>query len=485
MVQPAALLAGMFGANASAAVWQWSVLLTNSVENQGAARAFLWIPPNCERVRGVVLAQHNMEEISILENPGFRSALAELNFAEIWVAPPFDHLFRFNQGAGEAFNRMMSELANESGYSELNFAPVVGLGHSAAASWPYYFAAWNPERTLAALSVSGQWPYYRDARWAPDIWGDRNIDYIPCLETMGEYEAADAWSREGLKERQDHRRLPLSMLACPAEGHFASTDKKARYLALYLRRAAHYRLPQDWKADRPPKLKPIDPTKTGWLADKWRFDQAPTAPPAPVGEYTGDPKEAFWFFDAELAQATEAYEAAYRVMKPQLVGYVQDGKMVPQQNSHLQVDLKFEPQADGVTFKLAGAFYDTVPGGSPRLPQWAGLPVGSPLGHATNATPISIDRICGPFEKLAPDTFAVRLQRETTGKEQRFELVFAATHPGGDGFKPAVQQAHMYIPARNPDGADQHITFPKPPDQKPGTGSVKLSATSDAHVPVY
>jgi len=62
------------------------------------------------------VAQHNMEEISILENPKFRAALTKMDFAEVWVAPFFDHLFRFNEGAGDTFNDMMNRLADESGY---------------------------------------------------------------------------------------------------------------------------------------------------------------------------------------------------------------------------------------------------------------------------------------------------------------------------------------------------------------------------------
>jgi hypothetical protein len=146
---------------------------------------------------------------------------------------------------------------------------------------------------------------------------------------MGEYESANTWSNEGLKERREHPLMPLSMLANPAQGHFASSDKKVEYLALYLKKAVQYRMPADWKADGPPKLKPIDPTKTGWLVDKWRLNQEPTAPAAPVAEYKGDRKQAFWFFDEELAKATEAYEAAYRGKKAELVGYLQDGQMVP------------------------------------------------------------------------------------------------------------------------------------------------------------
>ena len=445
------------------------------------------IPPNCKQVRGVVVAQHNMEEISILENPKFRAALAEMNFAEVWVSPFFDHLFRFNQGAGETFNNMMNDLADVSGYSELKFVPVVPMGHSAAASWPYYFAAWNPGRTLAALSVSGQWPYFRNKDFAPDIWGSRTIDFVPCLESMGEYEAASDWSREGLWERQQHPLMPLSMLANPGQGHFASTDAKVEYLALYLKKAFSIACRKIGMAVPRRNLIPIDPTKTGWLVDKWRLNQRPTAPAAPVGEYTGDPKEAFWFFDKELAEATEKYEAADRGLKPQLVGYVQDGTLVPQRDEHLQVDLKFEPEADGVTFKLAGAFYDTVPGGSPRPTGWTGLPVGSMLGHAGRPDKILIEPVCGPVEKISPDTFTVRFQKETllTTNASSYEMVFAATHPGDAKYKPAVQQAHMFIPARNAHGAEQHIVFPQIPDQKLGVESLKLNATSDGNVPVY
>lgn len=465
-------------------VWQWSVPITGGVDKTGPSRAFLWIPQSCRRVRGVVISQNNMEEEMILENPKFRKAMANLGFAEVWVAPAFNWQFRFDQGAGDVFNSFMNDLAAESGYSELKFAPVVPMGHSAQASWPYYFAAWAPGRTLAALSVSGQWPYFRDKIFAPDIWGDKTVDGIPCLETMGEYEAADTWSREGLFERQSHPRLALSMAAGPAQSHFIAADAKIDYLILYIRKAAQYRIPKRWTGASAPALIPIDPTKTGWLADKWRKDQPPTAPAAPVGKYKGDPAQAFWYFDGEMAKATERYEAVDRGLKTDLVGFVQDGRMVPQRNEHLQVDLAFEPGPDGVTFHLGTAFYDTVPGGSPRPQQWTGLTPGSPIGHATGGGPISIDRIAGPFEKIGPDTFRVKLQKETIGTEKRYELVFAATHLGDSRYRPAVQQAHMFIPARNTQGAEQHIDFPAIPDQKAGVRSLKLKATSDARVPV-
>ena len=468
------------------AVWQWSIDVKGGIDKRGPSKAFLWIPENCQRVRGVILAQHNMEEISILENPIFRKAMTDLGFAEIWCAPPFDHLFRFTEGAAETFNGMMRELADVSGYDELNHAPVIGLGHSAAASWPYYFAAWNPGRTLAAISVSGQWPYFRNPVFAPDIWGDRNIDFVPCLETMGEYEAADTWSKEGLKERQEHPLMPLSMLACPAEGHFAATNKKVEYIVLYIKKVVQYRLTNQVLPDGSIKLNPIDPTKTGWLVDKWRLNQMPKALAAAVGEYTGDPTEAFWFFDEELVKATEAYEAEYRGMKAQLLGYVQDGKVVRQKNTHLQVDLSFQPEQDGITFTLHGTFLDTVPGESPRPAIWTGLSTGSPIGHTNSTIPVSIDKICGPFIKTGPETFEVRFDRTGMGKVgDRMELCFAATHPGDNEYKPAVQQAHMIIPTRISEGADQTIIFPSISDQKVGKKTLKLKAKSSKGAKVY
>ena len=215
------LIALLFFAPFAFAVdWQWSapIVSATSSETNDHPRAFLWIPPNCQRVRGVVLGQHNMEEEPILEHPKFRAMLGQLGFAEIWVTPGFDLFFRFDQGAGEKFDDMMKALAAESGYAELQFAPVVPMGHSAAASFPWNFAALNPERTLAVISVSGQWPYYKDVN-TPD-WGDRTLDGVPGLVSMGEYEGADGRASVGLGQRQEHPMTALSMLANPGAGHF-------------------------------------------------------------------------------------------------------------------------------------------------------------------------------------------------------------------------------------------------------------------------
>lgn len=476
------LLVCLLYSQAMAQIWQWSVPV-KTARNAGA-RAYLWIPADCRRVKAVVLAQNNMEEQSIIEHPMFREEMRKLSIAIIWVSPSFDHLFRFNEGAGETFNTFMNDLSTESGYNELTYAPVIGIGHSASASWPYYFAAWNPQRTLCAISVSGQWPYFRHPSFAPDIWQkDQSIDLVPCLETMGEYEAAATWSTEGLKERQEHSRMPLSMLACPAEGHFAASEKKIKYIALYIKKAALYRLPKKMPENSAPVLLPVDPTSTGWLMDKWRLNEEPAASPAPVKKYTGDVTQAFWFFDEEMAKATQEYQSAYRYKKAQLLGYIQNEKIVEQRNTHQQVDLAFQPLADGITFTLVPTFLDIVPAGHARTTEWTGLPAGSSIGHAS-VNRIVINRITGPFKKINDSTFQISFEKGLNSPAKSYQCWFAAEHTGDKDYKPAVQQAKMEIPLRNTEGLPQTITFPAIENVKTGVKSVALMATSCANVPV-
>lgn len=463
-------------------VWQWSTPVKS--DYSPVSEAFLWIPDNCVELKAVVFAQNNMEEFSILTSSIFREKMAELDIAVVWVSPAFDLLFRFNENAGTYFNEMMETLAAISGYDELRYLPVIPIGHSAAASSPYYFAAWHPERTLAAISVSGQWPYFRDSRWAPDIWSpEQNVDYIPLLETMGEYEAAATFSRNGLQQRQEYPHMALSMLACPAEGHFATTEKKNEYLAFYIGKAMQYRYPKTYEKGQTPELVPVDPVKTGWLMEKWTPDGNPHADPAPVSEYKGDTSQAFWFFDEETIRKTIEYQSAYFGLKGQLTGYMQDGKLVPQRDTHLQVHFPLITGGDGVTFTIKGTFLDTVPGESRRPSVWTGLPAGSPIGHAEGK--VSVELIIGPVKKMDDTTFIVSFERGMRERSSVYAVAFAAVHPGDHIYKPAVQQAEMEIPVRNVGGKEQQITFPPLKDVRVGTKSVRLHATSDSGMPVY
>lgn len=62
----ALLLAGVHFA-LHAAVWQWSVPASTIPDR----RAFLWLPLDCQHVRGLVVACQNMIEKPLFERPAF------------------------------------------------------------------------------------------------------------------------------------------------------------------------------------------------------------------------------------------------------------------------------------------------------------------------------------------------------------------------------------------------------------------------------
>jgi hypothetical protein len=463
---------------AGAAEWQWSAQVTSVVspETDGHPRAFLWIPPNCARVRAVVVGQHNMLEEPLLEHPTFRATLAELGVAEIWVTPALGGAAKFGAEEVAQFDGMFRALAAESGYTELAQAPVVVIGHSALAEFPYLFAARQPERTLATISLKGSWP---DMKKSPSPgWTSREVAGVPLLLVSGEYEWADERAGKSLAFRREFPAVPFSMFADAGGGHFDMHDRLAEFLALYLRKVAQFRLPRD--AAQP--LRALDAAREGWLVERWRQDRPPRAPAAPVSRYSGKARDPFWCFDEEYAHSTEKMQAAYAGRKAQLLGYEQAGRVVEQvKGTHQQVTLDFlpDPKGDGLTFKLRGVFLDTVPAGRPE--RWTQLKAGAPIEHATGGGPVVIRRICGPVAKLDDETFALHFDRVGTDNPRRSnEIWLLAEHPGDATFKRAVQQAVLHFPLRNEQGAEQQILFPPIPDQRAGAQSIKLSASSSA-----
>jgi hypothetical protein len=470
-----------------AAEWQWSVPMGNG-------RAFLWIPPTCERVRGVVMAQNNMIEPGILEHPRFRQTLAELGFAEVFIAPPFDNVFRFDQGAGERFDAMMRALADVSGYDEVAWAPVVPMGHSACASFPWNFAAWNPARTLAILSVKGDAPQTDltgSGKPNPE-WGSRTIDGIPGLMVMSEYEWWDARLTPALRFRAAHPKAPIALWADVGHGHFDATDSLIDFLALFRRKAADARLPVTAGvaagASSTIALRPVDPAQ-GWLIDRWRGEQPPRAAAAPAADYRGDRTEAFWCFDAEMANATERSYARSRGKRIQQVDFRRGDRFAPISTTHAGVELSAEIAADGVTFQLGAGFIVPLPPKPPVAAKDKAPPprVITPLAAISGSHapgPVQIVPIAGPVVQSGPGTYRVHLNRygPTTHGRAR-DIWMLAIHPGDAEFKPTVQQALIHIPVRD-SGAEQRLQFAPISNQHVGKGEVRLDASSDAGLPV-
>ena len=459
----------------AAAPWQWSVEIKELISEETNAHpsAYLWISENCKQVRAVIIGQHNMTEETIFEHPEFRKNMGKLGIAEIWITPGIDQRWDVTKGTQQIFETMMKNLSEISGYTELEFAPVIPIGHSAMATYPWNFAAWNPERTLAVLSIHGDSPRTHLTGYgrANLDWGTRTIEGIPSLMVMGE----DEWWEDRLITSFDYRReypnAPLSFLADAGHGHFDISDELIDYLSLFLKKTVEYRLPEHSSLDAPIQLIPVE-AKNGWLADRWRKNEKPTAEAASYDKYKGDKNHAFWYFDKEMADATEKYYANERGKTEQYIGFEQKGKLITfNPKSHVRMSPSFQPEADGVTFHLKAVYTDTLRNEYSKE-------------HSTH--PIRMSRICGPVEVVNDTTFTVRFYRMGLDNPKRTGgICLMASVKQDHKYRSAVQQVEIRIPYRNKEGISQRIIFPKLSDVKASVKKISLNGTADSGLPVY
>lgn len=439
----------IFSSTLRAAEYQWSVEMPGviSAETGKAPRAYLWLPAKTERVKGLVYAPQNMLEQPILESVAFRDAMTRLDFGILWIAPPPGDMTRFGRAEQAAIEATIQALAVESGYESLIAAPLVPLGHSAAAELPYLMAARMPQRVLAGISLKGSWPEHQP--WVKGF-GESGV---PLLWVSGEYEWADERAGKAQAFRQKYPKAPLSMLAHAGGGHFDDHPAVTQFIADYITKAA--------QNDK----RPVDATKSGVTISRWQKQNADT----------------FWCFDEDQRTATEKLQNAFANKKPFLLGYTQNGALIEQVNgTHQQVTLKSPSLDDDLAFSLDGAFLDTVPAGRPE--RWTALKAGSAIAHPTSPDLIKITPISGPVKQLSPNRFALRFERADLENPRRgSEKWFQVEHPGDADYKRAVQQAMMPFPFARTAGKAQRITFEPIADQLMGaTKSLALKATSDA-----
>lgn len=452
------------------AVWQWSVKLESafSKENSGHPTAFLWIPKTCTHVNGVIVGMHNMLEEGIMEHDHFREVMEDLGFATIWITPGLDPLFDPSGMSQEAFDEALRRLAKVSGYSEIAHAPIVPIGHSAYATYPWNFGAWNPDRTLAIISIHGDAPRTNlTGCGRPNLdWGTRNTDGIPGLMVMAEYEWWEDRLMPAIQYKNAYPCAPVSLLANAGYSHFDFSDSLIEYLALFIRKAANYRIRPQQSA-----LAPVFPSD-GWLAERWRKDQKPKFCEAPFAKYKGDKSDAFWYFDEEMARATADYYANARGKKERYLGFWMNGNLLHfDEKHHARYNLTLKPDNDSLTFVVKGVFTD-----SSR----------THVHRKSSKEKVAVDIICGSAVKLNDTTFAPRFYHLGMDNRKRSNTFWLKAHHNGTRrYKSAVQQAHFSFEYPVMEGRQQKISFDKITDISASTRELPLSAESDCGLPIF
>ena len=447
-------------------MYQWSVELRRYVSNETgkAPVAYLWVPENCQRVKAVILSQQNMTEEAIYKNPNFQTQMKRLGVAMVWVAPAFNNNWAPASGAQQIFEELMPCLADQSGHPEIAKAPIIPLGHSAQATFPWNFAAWNPDRTLCVISFHGDAPRTNLCGYgAANVeWGrNRNIDGIPGLMVEGEYEWWEARVNPALAFRMMYPESCISFLCDTGRGHFDCGDRTANYLAKFIQKAIEQRLEGNGKAieynaDGSAKLKKLNP-KDGYLAERFHADMAGTdgadkgkTPehssarrplPAPYSEYKGDKHDAFWYFDKEMAYLTEARYQETAGKQVQYVGFEYQGKLISYS----------EKQQGGMAIKLEDAdVASAVKSKKPIRIQLKAVYMDASRHTLTKTHGVKkpyIEVICGPLKKINDTTFEVYPYEAGWDNLRRSFTAWVVAVADADAqYKGAVQPLRIDLP---------------------------------------
>ena len=448
-------------------MFQWSVELRRyiSTETGKAPVAYLWVPEGCKNVKAVILSQQNMTEEAIYKNPRFQAKMKKLGVAMVWVAPAFNNNWDPASGAQGIFEEMMTNLADQSGHAEIAQAPIIPLGHSAQATFPWNFAAWNPNRTLCIISFHGDAPRTNLCGFgAANVeWGrNRNIDGIPGLMVEGEYEWWEARVNPALAFRMMYPESCISFLCDTGRGHFDCGDRTADYIAKFIQKALEQRLDGDRTVSEKDsngivKLKKLNP-RDGYLVERFHSDiigtdgadkgkapspvEAKRPQPAPYAQYQGDKHDAFWYFDKEMAELTEARYQETAGKKQQYVGFEYQGKLIPfNEKAQGGMQIKIDDASVNANSKNKKAI---------RIHLKAVYTDAShnALSNAHGKKAPHIEVICGPLKKINDTTFEVYPYEAGWDNPRRSFTAWVVAVADADGeYKGAVQPLRIDLPA--------------------------------------
>lgn len=397
-----------------------------STENGAAPVGYLWIAPEVEQVRSLMFAFQNMSEETLFKMDCFRKEMARLGVALLWIVPGFGQEWDVNQGIQEPFDNLIKSLALESGHPELSHVPLIPFGHSAQATMPWNFAAWNPNRTLCILSYHGDAPRTNLCGYGRSNveWGrTRNIDGIPGLMVEGEYEWWEARINPALAFRMMYPESCISFLGDAGRGHFDLCETTALYMAKFIEKSMLHRLSSD-------KLVKVDPT-SGWFAARWHPGDTIRPVAAPVQAYKGCPHEAFWYFDEEMALLTEQRYAETEGKQISYIGF-QDGQqqlLSYNPNAHCKYTMTVHPDEKD-EFELFPVFTDST----------------RTQCLSVRQTPVSVKYVSGPAISLGNNRFRVDREHPTWKNPRRRACVtLCAEAPGDPHYKETVQEIEVII----------------------------------------
>lgn len=293
-------------------------------------KAYIRLPRYQKTVKAVLYCHQNMTEEVLFRSSRFCSKMDSLGVAMAFVQRGSQN-WDVNSGCQERFETIMKSFAEGTAHPEIATAMVIPFGHSAQATFPWNFAAWNPERTLCIISYHGDAPRTNLCGYgrANVEWGrTRNIDGIPGLMVMGEYEWWEARLLPALAFRMMYPDSRISFLCDAGRGHFDLCEATQDYIAKFIAKALDAPRPEE-----------------GCMYSRWFED----------GSETDDPHEQFWYQDEEMVSLTKARYEASRFRKPQYLSCRLNGRFLTYDpENHIKITASCEAEE----FTLEPVFVD-------------------------------------------------------------------------------------------------------------------------------
>lgn len=392
-------------------------------------RTYIRMPHGADSVCAVLYCHRNMTEEVLFRSDNFCRQMDRLGVAMAFIQDGSQN-WDVTKGCQERFEKIMADFASGTGHPEIIAAPVIPFGHSAQATFPWNFAAWNPDRTLCIISFHGDAPRTNLCGYGRENieWGrTRNIDGIPGLMIMGEYEWWEARLLPALAFRLMYPNSCISFLGDAGRGHFDMSERTADYIARFIEKSLQQRAGGK-------TLRKIDPT-CGWLAQRWNPTQQQRALPAPFASYKGCRHDAFWYFDGEMAIWAERRYAETLNKQSCWLHFVNaDGSLMDYHpDRHCKVSARLVPDEDD-TFTVRAVFTDSLHKSSLSV---------------RDRSIIKVKLMCGPATAVNDSTFRIDRSHPTWNEpKRRAKITLCAEAPGDDVFKEAVQEIEVTVGER-------------------------------------
>mgnify|MGYP003875216291 CR=1 FL=1 len=259
-----------------------------NVYTDGSVVFRLWVPPTTQNVRGLFIVLHQMLEEPPLDSL-VRLACSVEDIAIITMSSSTDT---------NVFKNGLANLASVSGMPEIQYAPFMTLGHSAAGIYAKNLGFYMAKRCFGIIQFNAV------DYTAPSGYTMSGIAGVPFMSIKNMDEpTGDNWiqARNSMVSNLRSAGILSHLVSQPGGGHFGWTDFEARFISLFIQKAAHYQIPYGIWA----KTGLITLTRMaeadGWLADT-TITTDPLVSPAAYADYAGIKANAYWFFDYDHAK---------------------------------------------------------------------------------------------------------------------------------------------------------------------------------------